>query len=141
MRKISFVSAAVASAAVLAVSFEPAAAQKSGAGGHGHGAAMGGGGGRGPSGGGGGLRSGGGGGRSAAPFSSGRSFNGSPGAGARVYGYRAPSRQHHRHFRGGYGYAPFAYYDGGGSCAYYYRRAVATGSAYWWERYQDCIGE
>jgi hypothetical protein len=124
MRKISFVSAAVASAAVLAVSFEPAAAQKSGAGGHGHGAA-----------------SGGGGGRSAAPFSSGRSFNGSPGAGARVYGYRAPSRQHHRHFRGGYGYAPFAYYDGGGSCAYYYRRAVATGSAYWWERYQDCIGE
>jgi hypothetical protein len=51
------------------------------------------------------------------------------------------SSSQRRHFRGGYGYAPFAYDDGGGSCAYYYRRAVATGSAYWWDRYQDCIGD
>jgi hypothetical protein len=139
MRKSSYVTMAVASAAVLALcaNYEPAAAQKNGGhgGGHGGGAAVGSGGG------GAGIRSG------------GRAFGGSPG----VRSYSAPRVQSHvsqggggrsaRHFRGGrsFGYAPYGVYDGGysygGGCGYYYQRAVETGSAYWWDRYYDCAGE
>jgi hypothetical protein len=38
--------------------------------------------------------------------------------------------------------APYYYDDayGYGTCAYYYSRAIATGSAYWWNRYYDCVG-
>ncbi len=37
-----------------------------------------------------------------------------------------------------YGYSgDYGYYNG--TCAYEYNRAVATGSAYWWNRYQECI--
>ena len=34
--------------------------------------------------------------------------------------------------------AIYGYYGGG--CGWPYRNAVVTGSPYWWNRYQDCIG-
>ena len=37
-----------------------------------------------------------------------------------------------------YGYYDYGYYGGG--CSWLYRNAVATGSPYWWNRYQYCIG-
>ena len=85
-------------------------------------------------------------GRDASAFFPGACFSGS---GPRVYGYvnRGDGGRHVRHFRGGraFGYAPYGYYDGnyayGGGCSYYYQRAVETGSSYWWDRYQDCIGD
>jgi len=64
--------------------------------------------------------------------------------GARVYGYQDRGhnnrgRNHRGHggigvygYSGDYGYT-------GGACAYEYNRSVATGSAYWWNRYQECI--
>jgi hypothetical protein len=89
----------------------------------------------------------------------GRSFSGRAGDGPRVSGNRNGARMYgsntrghdhrghrhrgHRHrFVGvpygyGYGYTDYGYYDG--ACAYEYNRAVATGSAYWWNRYQECI--
>ena len=42
-----------------------------------------------------------------------------------------------RHPRLG-GYYDYGYYGGG--CSWLYRNAVATGSPYWWNRYQYCIG-
>lgn len=74
-----------------------------------------------------------------------RSFSNS---GPRVYGYahRGDGRghRHGRHFHGGraflYGapfYGAYAY----GSCNYYYERAMATGSPYWWDRYEACTGD
>ena len=36
----------------------------------------------------------------------------------------------------GYGY--YGYYGGG--CGWLYRNTIATGSAYWWNRYYACIG-
>jgi hypothetical protein len=59
--------------------------------------------------------------------------------GARVYGYQAGvHRGHGRRIIGvPYGSYGYGYYSG--SCAYDYNRAVATGSPYWWNRYQDCI--
>ena len=47
-----------------------------------------------------------------------------------------------------YGY-PFvgygAYYDGDGGysegCGWLRRRALATGSRYWWARYEDCVDD
>jgi hypothetical protein len=86
---------------------------------------------------------------------SGRSFSGRSGNGPRVSGNRNGSRMYsggdhhhrghrhrgHRHrFVGvpyAYGYSDYGYYNG--ACAYEYNRAVATGSAYWWNRYQECI--
>jgi hypothetical protein len=69
-------------------------------------------------------------------------------SGPRSYGYtdrhvgrRHVHRHHHRHHRRFYGYVPFETYGYTGSCSYYYRRAVATGSAYWWRRYRDCIDD
>jgi len=40
------------------------------------------------------------------------------------------------------GYYDYGYYDSGygGGCSWLYRNAVATGSPYWWNRYQYCIG-
>lgn len=60
-------------------------------------------------------------------------------------------RHHHGHGHGGlrfYGY-PFvgygAYYDGDGGysegCGWLRRRALATGSRYWWARYEDCVDD
>ena len=36
------------------------------------------------------------------------------------------------------GYYDYGYYGGG--CSWLYRNAVATGSPYWWNQYQYCIG-
>ena len=59
---------------------------------------------------------------------------------------------HHHHGHGHglrfYG-SPFvgygAYYDGGGGysegCGWLRRRALATGSRYWWARYEDCVDD
>jgi hypothetical protein len=50
---------------------------------------------------------------------------------------------HHNHFKRFYAY-PFFYdggyyaYNGYYSCNGLRRRAIATGSAYWWQRYQEC---
>jgi hypothetical protein len=53
---------------------------------------------------------------------------------------------HRRFVRfGGFGFYD-GYYDGdyygnyGGGCGWLYRNAVATGSPYWWNRYQYCVG-
>jgi hypothetical protein len=135
---------------VVSSSVEPAAA-RSGGGGHGGGgghSAGGGGGGHSYSGGGGGGRSfSGGGGRSfsgsGGRSSSGPRVSGGNRGGSRVYGYQARGHHHHGHGHGRrfiavpYGYSDYGYYNG--TCAYEYERAVATGSAYWWNRYQDCI--
>ena len=47
-------------------------------------------------------------------------------------------------FSSAVGFFP-GYYDGdygyyGGGCSWLYRNAVATGSPYWWNRYQYCVG-
>ncbi|MDP1907421.1 MAG: hypothetical protein Q8K85_03905 [Hyphomicrobium sp.] len=84
-----------------------------------------------------------------------RGFRG-PGRGSFNSGPRGPRAHHHgprggrHHYRGprfrGYGFAtPFvgygAYYYGGygDDCSWLRRRALATGSAYWWDRYYACI--
>lgn len=129
---VGLAAAALTGLFVLSTGIEPAVAARGGGGGGG-GHAAGGGGNHGP----------GGGGRS---FSS-RSGN-SGISGNRVYGYTAQGhRSHgrgngHRRGRGFVGVAPYGYYDYGyygGTCAYEYNRAVATGSAYWWNRYEECI--
>lgn len=55
-------------------------------------------------------------------------------------GYRY--RRHHKRNRGVYlSFGTPYYYDYGGySCNYYWRRYVRTGSWYWRERYESCIG-
>ena len=121
---VGLAAAALTGLFVLSTGVEPAVAAHGGGGGmHGGGGAHFGGGGH----------SGGGG--------VGRSFAapGRSAAGARVYGYQAGvHRGHGRHIiTVPYGYDGYGYY--GGSCAYDYNRAVATGSPYWWSRYQDCI--
>jgi len=47
-------------------------------------------------------------------------------------------RRHGRHFV--WGGLPFWFYGGYyyGDCDWLYRRAVETGSAYWWDRYDQC---
>jgi hypothetical protein len=47
----------------------------------------------------------------------------------------------HRVFVGGYGFYDgyYGYYDDCG-CGWLNRNAVATGSPYWWNRYQYCVG-
>ena len=58
--------------------------------------------------------------------------------GSYAYSHRHHARFHRRVFVG----VPFAYgayyYDGGG-CYWLRRRAVATGSPYWWSRYDACL--
>jgi hypothetical protein len=57
-----------------------------------------------------------------------------------AYGHRHHRRFHSRVFIGvpfAYGAYPY-YYDGGG-CYWLRRRAVATGSPYWWSRYDACL--
>jgi hypothetical protein len=59
-------------------------------------------------------------------------------------GYRGHGR-HHRHnypyFWPGVAWGGVGIYStyGYGGCGWVYRRAMATGSPYWWRRYQDCI--
>ena len=75
---------------------------------------------------------------------SGSKFHTNPGG---KYAYRGWSgkydnHHHYGHYRR-YGYYPWyglPLYSYGGGCAYLYRRAVATGSAYWWDRYRRCSG-
>ncbi len=62
------------------------------------------------------------------------------------YVYRGGSGKDDHHHHGNYrryGYYPWyglPLYSYGGSCDYLYRRAVATNSAYWWDRYRRCSG-
>jgi len=77
--------------------------------------------------------------------SAGPSFRGPGASAARVYGWRSRGGARHAfHHRGrGVGVYDYGYYDGDygyGGCGYLYSRAVATGSSYWWRRYQACEG-
>ena len=62
-------------------------------------------------------------------------------------GWKGGKNRHRggRRFYGGYPYyyaAPFAAYSygyNGGGCGWLRRRAEETGSAYWWDRYEDCL--
>jgi hypothetical protein len=52
--------------------------------------------------------------------------------------------RHHRHgnrFFVGVPFYDYGYYDGyyGGGCGWLYSRALATGSSYWWRRYELCL--
>jgi hypothetical protein len=59
-----------------------------------------------------------------------------------AYGHRHHHGRFHRHIFVGvpfaYGAYPY-YYDDGGACYWLRRRAVATGSPYWWSRYDACL--
>jgi hypothetical protein len=72
----------------------------------------------------------------------GRSFSGASGRSAgRVSAHRVSGNRQSRRGRRGaavYGYSTGHAYSE--SCAYYYSRALATGSAYWWQLYDDCVG-
>lgn len=75
------------------------------------------------------------------------------GGGGPRHGFNGPRRGHHGHhhhrprYRGLYYAAPFAaygaYYYGSGyyneGCGWLRRRAEASGSRYWWSRYEDCV--
>jgi len=75
---------------------------------------------------------------------SGSKFHTNPG-GKNVYrGWSGKYDKHHNygHYRR-YGYSAWyglPLYSYGGGCSYLYRRAMATGSAYWWDRYRRCSG-
>jgi hypothetical protein len=71
--------------------------------------------------------------------------------GGRHYAYRGRGHGYYDRYRryghygryrhyGWYGlpYVAYGYYGGG--CGWLYRNAVATGSAYWWNRYYACTG-
>jgi len=74
-------------------------------------------------------------------------FMGGGGPGPRMHGPRVGGVNHHHHhgprFRGLY--APFvgygAYYGYREGCGWLRRRAEATGSPYWWRRYEDCVDD
>jgi len=63
--------------------------------------------------------------------------------GARVYGWRGGPRHGHFHHRRGFGVIVGDYYGGDygyyGGCEWLRARAEATGSGYWWRRYEDCV--
>jgi hypothetical protein len=72
--------------------------------------------------------------------------------GGRYYAHNDHHGDHDHHFHHGhrvfvgYGFY-YGYYDGdyydygyGGGCGWLYRRAVVTGSPYWWNRYNACLG-
>lgn len=55
------------------------------------------------------------------------------------YGHAHHGRHHRRVFIGvPLGYSYYDYYDGVG-CYWLRRRALATGSHYWWNRYEACL--
>jgi hypothetical protein len=58
-------------------------------------------------------------------------------------GFPGYAHRHHGHrfYPYGYGFLPYYYYDYGyyDDCAWLRRRAIATGSPYWWRRYEACI--
>jgi hypothetical protein len=85
---------------------------------------------------------GGGGVRASAARSVGPSVRSSGASAARVYGWRSGGGARHAFHRRGRGVDVYAY-DGDygyGGCGYLYSRAVATGSSYWWRRYEECEG-
>ena len=47
---------------------------------------------------------------------------------------------HYNNYRRFYGWPYIAYGYGYGGCGWLYRNAVATGDAYWWNRYYNCTG-
>ncbi len=115
---VGLAAAALTGLFVLSTGVEPAVAAHGGGGGHG-----------------GGGHSSGGGGRSSAGHVTSRSAI----SGNRTYGFTA---RHHRGHGRRIVAVPNGYYDYGyyaGTCAYEYNRAVATGSAYWWNRYEECM--
>lgn len=77
----------------------------------------------------------------------GRGFRG--GSAFRGVGRGHGHHGHHHHHRRFYYAAPFvgygAYYGdsyyGGSGCGWLRRRAEATGSGYWWSRYEECLDE
>ena len=84
-------------------------------------------------------------GAASAARSVGPSVRGSGASAARVYGWRSGGGARHAfHHRGrGVGVYDYGYNDGNygyGGCGYLYSRAVATGSSYWWRRYEECEG-
>jgi hypothetical protein len=86
---------------------------------------------------------GGGGARASAPRSGGPSIRSSGASAARVYGWRSGGGARHAFNRRGRGVGVYGYNDGDygyGGCGYLYSRAVATGSSYWWNRYEACEG-
>jgi hypothetical protein len=78
----------------------------------------------------------------------GRGFRG--GSAFRGVGRGHGHHGHHHHHRRFYYAAPFvgygaayygeSYYRGSG-CGWLRRRAEATGSGYWWSRYEECLDE
>jgi hypothetical protein len=59
------------------------------------------------------------------------------------YGHldRGHRHRHRRIFIGApFAYYPYYYNDYGEGCYWLRRRAVATGSPYWWDRYEACLG-
>ena len=138
---VTLAATALAAVFVASTGLEPAFARD----GHGGGHSMGGGGGAKFSGGGGRSYSGG-----SKSFGGGtRSYSHtyrSPSGSSRVYAYRNNDGRHHghhRHFRGFVGYPYYGYSDYGYSdgCYWLRRRALATGSSYWWNRYNDCVND
>lgn len=72
------------------------------------------------------------------------------GGGMKFYGGGGGHHHHHRgpRFHGfyaapfvGYGGYYYGYRDYGSGCGWLKRRALATGSRYWWRRYQDCLDD
>jgi hypothetical protein len=54
--------------------------------------------------------------------------------------HRGHIHRHRRIFIGApFAYYPYYYYDYGEGCSWLRRRAVATGSGYWWNRYEACL--
>jgi hypothetical protein len=47
---------------------------------------------------------------------------------------------HYNNYLRFYGWPYIAYGYGYGGCGWLYRNAVATGDAYWWDRYYSCTG-
>lgn len=58
-----------------------------------------------------------------------------------AYSQHRPHRRFHRHIFIGvpFAYGAYPYYYDGGGCYWLRRRAVATGSPYWWSRYEACL--
>jgi hypothetical protein len=56
--------------------------------------------------------------------------------------YKGKRYAYRGRYRGRYWYGPNIYVGGGygGGCAWLRRQALATGSSYWWSRYNACVG-
>jgi hypothetical protein len=58
---------------------------------------------------------------------------------------RSASNHHRNHhgrrifIAGGFPYYDYGYGYGYGGCGWLYQRAIATGSSYWWHRYEACV--